>query len=69
MNRNKFISEYVLLADGLEICSCCGHAWQEEGAGHYPDCRYFTFEEDIEEDMVIQIQFPKSQLPLFRPAA
>ena len=70
MGKNKFVSEYVLQPDGIEICAECGHVWTEQGAGHYPECRYYTLEDALEEDDSIgEIIFSGPQMSLFRPAA
>jgi hypothetical protein len=70
MGKNKFMSEYVLRVDGTEFCPECGHIWTEEGAGHYHDCRYFTFEDALEEEEFVgEIAFSQPQMSLFRPAA
>jgi hypothetical protein len=70
MGKNKFVSEYILNADGTEVCSECGHLWAEVGAGHYQECRYYTLEDALEEDESIgEIIFNEPQLSLFRPAA
>ena len=70
MGKNKFVSEYVLLENGTEVCSECGHIWKEEGAGHYQDCRYFSFDDTCEDEEAIgEIIFNEAQMSLFRPAA
>ena len=50
MQSEELVSEFVLTVDGREQCPECGHLWNDEGAAHYHDCRYFFVEGDSEED-------------------
>lgn len=70
MVRNRQQSEYILQDDGTELCPECGHLWSDYGAIHYHDCRYFTLEDDLEEDILDREDtLTQAQLSLFRPAA
>jgi uncharacterized Zn ribbon protein len=70
MGREKSQTEYVLQADGSEICPECGHLWNDYGAGHYHDCRYFTLGDEMEEEVFGGDDLlRRAQVSLFRPAA
>jgi hypothetical protein len=40
-------------SEGIERCPECGHVWNDVGAVHYSDCRYFWFEEDRDDDTIV----------------
>lgn len=64
------LSEYILTIDGQEQCPECGHLWTDEGAAHYHDCRYFTFEDDVEKDeFVFNSAVEAPHVPTMKTAA
>ena len=70
MGHSRSQSEYRLRADGVEICPECGHLWSDYGAGHYHDCRYFTLEDEMEEEPIGEEDLLRlAQVSLFKPAA
>ena len=70
MTRNNPLSEYVIQDDGSEVCRECGHLWSDYGSGHYHDCRYFTLEDESEDDVYEQEDVVlRSRVSQFRPAA
>jgi hypothetical protein len=70
MHKTMMSSEFVLKEDGTEICPECGHIWVDYGSGHYHDCRYFTLEDELEEEVMNEEDALRaSQISLFRPAA
>jgi hypothetical protein len=70
MHKFTTSSEYVLKEDGTEICPECGHISVDYGSGHYHDCRYFTLDDELEEEVMNEEDLLRaSQISLFRPAA
>lgn len=70
MGRKSLQTEYVLQDNGREICPECGHLWSDYGAVHYHDCRYFTLEGEVEDEVYEERdELTLAQLTLFRPAA
>ena len=70
MRKLTMPSEFVLKEDGTEICPECGHIWVDYGSGHYHDCRYYTLEDELEEEVMNEEDLLRvSQILLFRPAA
>jgi uncharacterized Zn ribbon protein len=68
MGKNISNSEYVIQTNGAEVCPECGHLWTEYSSGHYHDCRYFSLQDDQEEDIALEDEEPL-HMPIFRPAA
>lgn len=47
-------TEYAQMAcDEIERCPECGHAWNEVGPAHFTDCRYFSLDDDRDEDPMV----------------
>jgi len=64
-------SETEQLED-IDQCPECGHSWTDEGPAHYHDCRYFTLEDEVneeEEEHELQYRLREAQLGLFKSAA
>lgn len=40
----------LLSVEELERCSECGHLWTDDGPAHYADCRYFSLDDDRDEE-------------------
>ena len=38
------------LAGERERCPECGHIWNEVGPAHFTDCRYFSLDDDRDEE-------------------
>lgn len=39
--------------DQIERCPECGHSWTEVGPAHFADCRYFSLDDDRDEDPIV----------------
>ncbi len=42
-----------IVCDESERCPECGHAWNEVGPAHFTDCRYFSLDDDRDEDPIV----------------
>ncbi len=40
--------------DSGEHCPECGHPWYLEGPAHFTDCRYFSLDDDRDEEFPIR---------------
>jgi len=36
--------------DELERCPICGHEWADRGPAHFTDCRYFSLDDERDEE-------------------
>jgi hypothetical protein len=45
----------LLRIEVLERCSECGHLWTDSGPAHYADCRYFSLDDDRDEESNAQL--------------
>jgi hypothetical protein len=43
----------LVLAERVERCPECGHAWDDVGPVHFADCRFFWVEEDRDDDAIV----------------
>jgi len=39
------------LAEERERCPECGHVWKDVGPAHFADCRYFSLDDERDEEM------------------
>lgn len=63
-------SEYRTNAYGTEVCTECGHRWEEDGPGHTPDCRFYWHEDESTDwELSLVPELAQVQLSLFRNAA
>ncbi len=44
------IEDLVFDAEVQENCPECGHSWKEDGPAHFTDCRYFSLDDDRDEE-------------------
>ena len=43
-------TEYITRKDGIEQCAECGKILSDYGVAHYPDCRFYTFEKELQDE-------------------
>ncbi len=36
----------------IERCAECSHVWDDNGPAHFTDCRYFSLDDDRDEDPI-----------------
>ncbi len=47
---NPRIEQSFPITEEDERCPSCGHAWEDRGPAHFADCRYFSMDDDRDED-------------------
>ena len=47
---------YALVQEEIDHCPVCGHAWRERGAAHFADCRYFSLDDDRDEETMLNVE-------------
>ena len=62
-------SETYDAKDG-EYCPECGHAWTFAGPAHFTDCRYFSLDDDRDEEALVWLWVTRRDLVIrkFRKA-
>jgi len=70
MISNKTYSRVLVFGNGIDRCPECGHEWTDYGDCHYHDCRYFSLDQEMEneaEERAYKITW--AELPLDLPIA
>jgi hypothetical protein len=44
-----------VVVEEVEVCPECSHPWNDSGPAHFTDCRYFSLDDDRDEDPLIHL--------------
>ena len=47
------VEEVQVVVEEVERCPECSHLWNDVGPAHFTDCRYFSLDDDRDEDPMV----------------
>ena len=70
MNGAMLSSRILVFGNGIDRCPECRHEWNDDGVCHYHDCRYFSLDQEMDNEVDESIyRFTWAELPLSLPIA